>query len=167
MSKSIRRLSGIVLATASLAMGAHAQAQSGNSTMPNEMNASGSSWYAPAGGRYIGLNAGRSDFPGSGKGDAYSLYMGGMMNQNLGLEFGATDFGNSGGRDAYGFSLSAVGRIPLTPAFSLFGKLGGSTAALKTTRATRTTAGAKPTARAWTSTSRKTSPPCCSTTARG
>jgi opacity protein-like surface antigen len=125
MSKSIRRLSGIVLATASLAMGAHAQAQSGNSTMPNEMNASGSSWYAPAGGRYIGLNAGRSDFPGSGKGDAYSLYMGGMMNQNLGLEFGATDFGNSGGRDAYGFSLSAVGRIPLTPAFSLFGKLGG------------------------------------------
>jgi opacity protein-like surface antigen len=86
---------------------------------------SGSNWYAPAGGRYIGLNAGRSDFPGSGSGDAYSLYTGGMVNQTLGLEFGATDFGKSEGRDAYGFNLSGVARIPLTPAFSLFGKLGG------------------------------------------
>lgn len=122
MTKSIRKLSGIVLALASLGLGAAAQAQS-SSTMSSSYG-SGSSWYAPAGGRYIGLNAGRSDFP-SGKGDAYSLYTGGMWNQNLGLEFGATDFGKADGRDAYGFNLSAVGRVPLTPAFSLFGKLGG------------------------------------------
>lgn len=128
MTKSIRKLSGIVLAVAGLALGAAAQAQSSSSTMGSGMSSSygsGSSWYAPAGGRYIGLNAGRSDYSGPGKGDAYSLYTGGMWNQNVGLEFGATDFGKANDRKAYGFNLSAVGRVPLTPAFSLFGKLGG------------------------------------------
>lgn len=124
MSTSIRTLSGLVLAAAGLALGATAQAQSGSS-MGSSMDSS-SSWYAPAGGRYIGFNAGRSDYSrSSSNADAYSLYAGGMWGQNFGLEFGATDFGNSNARDAYGFNLSAVGRVPLTPAFSLFGKLGG------------------------------------------
>lgn len=129
MSTSIRKLSGIVLALTGLALGAAAQAQSSTTTtMTNRsMDSSygGSSWYAPAGGRYIGFNAGRSDIPGADKGDAYSLYTGGMWGQNLGLELGLNDFGSSQGRKAYGFNLSAVGRVPLTPAFSLFGKLGG------------------------------------------
>ena len=121
MSKSIRALSGIVLATASLAMGANALAQSSSSTTAgNDMNANGT-WYAPAGGRYLGLNAGRTDYPGSHKGDAYSLYMGGMWSPNWGMEFGATNFGSDSGNDAYGFNLSAVARLPLTPAFSVFG----------------------------------------------
>lgn len=126
VSKSIRTLSGIVLALAGLTVGAAAQAQS-TSTMGRGTGSSydgGTSWYAPAGGRYIGLNAGRADYPGGGNGDAYSLYTGGMWGQNFGLELGATDFGNAGDRDAYGFNLSAVGRVPLTPAFSVFGKLG-------------------------------------------
>lgn len=126
MSTSIRTLSGIALALAALAGGVGAQAQTSTSSS-NRMGSSydGNSWYAPAGGRYFGLNAGRADFPGSGNGDAYSLYAGGMWSQNFGLELGATDFGKDQGRKAYGFNLSAVGRVPLTPAFSLFGKLGG------------------------------------------
>ncbi len=130
MSTSLRKLSVVVLAIGGMALSAAVQAQSSsmsttttNRTMST--SADGTSWYAPAGGRYIGLNAGRADYPGGGDGDAYSLYTGGMWGQNFGLEFGATDFGNAGPRDAYGFSLSAVGRVPLTPAFSLFGKLGG------------------------------------------
>lgn len=123
MSTSIRTLSGIVLAVAALAGGVAAQAQSTSSGRSSSYDSS--SWYAPAGGRYIGFNAGRADFPGSGNGDAYSLYAGGMWGQNFGLELGANDFGKSEGRKAYGFNLSAVGRVPLTPAFSLFGKLGG------------------------------------------
>lgn len=119
MSTSIRTLSGIALALAALAGGVGAQAQTSTSSYD------GSSWYAPAGGRYLGLNAGRADFPGSGNGDAYSLYAGGMWSQNFGLELGASDFGKDQGRKGYGFNLSAVGRMPLTPAFSLFGKLGG------------------------------------------
>lgn len=127
MSTSIRKLSGIVLAAAGLALGAAAQAQSSTTTTGRSMGSSydGTSWYAPAGGRYIGFNAGRADFPGNGQGDAYSLYTGGMWGQNFGLEFGARDFGRSNGREAYGFNLSAVARVPLTPAFSLFGKVGG------------------------------------------
>lgn len=129
MSTSIRKLLTATLAVTGLAVGAAAQAQSSTSTstgrsMDSSSYDSGSSWYAPAGGRYIGLNAGRSDYPGSNRGDAYSLYTGGMWGENFGLEFGATDFGNAGNRDAYGFNLSAVARVPLTPAFSLFGKLG-------------------------------------------
>ncbi len=128
VSKSIRTLSGIVLALAGLTLGAAVQAQStSTSTMGRGTGTSyegGTSWYAPAGGRYIGLNAGRADYPGS-DGDAYSLYTGGMWGQNFGLEFGATDFGKAGNRDAYGFHLSALARVPLTPAFALFGKVGG------------------------------------------
>ncbi len=120
MSTSIRTLSGIVLALAAVAGGVGAQAQTSSTTSYGS-----TSWYAPAGGRYIGLNAGRADFPGSGHGDAYHLYAGGMWSQNFGLELGAKDFGSNADRKAYGFNLSAVGRVPLTPAFSLFGKLGG------------------------------------------
>lgn len=128
MSTPIRTLSRIVLAVAAVASVASALAQSSTSTTGRGMSTSydgGTSWYAPAGGRYLGVNAGRADFPGAGTGDAYSIYTGGMWSQNFGLEFGANDFGDNADRHAYGFNLSAVGRVPLTPAFSLFGKLGG------------------------------------------
>ncbi len=126
MSTSIRTLSGLVLAAAGLALGTAAQAQSSSTTGMGSRMDSSASWYAPAGGSYVGINAGRSDYSrSSDNGDAYSLYTGGMWSQNFGLEFGATDFGKSNAREAYGFHLSAVGRVPLTPAFSLFGKLGG------------------------------------------
>lgn len=124
MSTSIRKLSGIVLAVASLAWGASAQAQAQSAPSGAASRSDTGNWYAPAGNRYIGLNAGRSDFSGTPNADAYHLYGGATWGQNFGLEFGATDFGQSGDKDAYAFSLSAVGRIPLTEAFTLFGKLG-------------------------------------------
>lgn len=140
MNKPYRKLSGVALALAALTVGAAAQAQStgmGTTTSGMSSGMSGSSWYAPAGGRYIGLNVGRSDFGGGcGIGafncddtsDVYSIYSGGMWNKNFGLEFGATDFGDfdrgASTSSAYGFSIKAVGMVPLTPSFSAFAKVG-------------------------------------------
>ncbi|MDO9405874.1 MAG: outer membrane beta-barrel protein [Polaromonas sp.] len=97
---------------------------------------SGFSMYQPGSG-YIGLNAGRSDYNvGSGNGvfgsddndDAYNIYGGSYFSQYFGLEVGFTDFGKIsrlGGRtDAEGINLSLVGRLPLSPAFSLNAKVG-------------------------------------------
>lgn len=122
MSTPLRTLSSLLLAAASLTLGASAWAQSGRGTGSTY---DGSSWYSPSGGRYIGFNAGRSDYPGPGTGDAYALYTGGTWGQNFGMEFGARDFGRSNGLDAYGFSLSAVARLPLNEVFAVYGKLGG------------------------------------------
>ncbi|MES2978259.1 MAG: outer membrane beta-barrel protein [Pseudomonadota bacterium] len=147
MTKHTRRFSGILLAVAALTMGVAAQAQtsstgaSGSSTMSSSGGFfGGSQWYRPAGGSYIGFNAGRSDFGGScgatqivqlncdNTGDAYSLYTGGMWNKNFGVELGINDFGRidraGGTTKAYGFNISLVGSIPLTQSFSVFGKLG-------------------------------------------
>ncbi len=142
MSKSLK-FSSIALALAALAIGATAQAQtsmSGSRSGSGMSSSYGSSWYAPAGGRYIGFNAGRSDYFGNcsasdvlslscdNTGTAYSLYTGGMWNNSVGMELGATDFGHIdrlGGRTkAYGFNLSAVGRVPMTDTIGLFAKLG-------------------------------------------
>lgn len=140
MSKSLK-FSGMALALAALAIGATAQAQTSTSASRSGMSSSyGSSWYAPAGGRYIGFNAGRSDYFGNcdasdilslscdNTGTAYSIYTGGMWNNNLGMELGATDFGRidrlGGSTKAYGFNLSAVGRVPMTDTIGLFAKVG-------------------------------------------
>jgi len=126
VSTSIRTLSGLVLSAVGLTLGASAQAQSGTASPMGTRMEPSSSWSANAEGGYIGFNAGRSDYRRTnGKGDAYSVYAGRLWGENFGLEIGATDFGNSNSRDAYGFNLSAVGRVPLTPAFALVGKLGG------------------------------------------
>jgi OOP family OmpA-OmpF porin len=127
MRSLTRNFSATVLALAALAAGASAQAQSSNYTL----NSPGS--------RYIGMNVGKSDFSvGNGTGTgifaseskdtAYSIYGGSYYNNNLGMELGFTDFGKisraGGTTKAQGFNLSLVGRLPLSPAFNLLGKVG-------------------------------------------
>lgn len=122
MKKSLRIISSLFMAAASLGTVLGAQAQ-------DNMSAARKS--------YIGLNVGQSDFSlGSGTGlfasesrdTAYSIYAGTYFNYNLGLEFGYTDFGrvNRGGGStrADGLGLSLVGKLPLGDAFNLLGKVG-------------------------------------------
>ena len=130
MNKKVRHFSGIALAVAALGMGVTAQAQSTGAsagTTSSSMS-SGSNWYTPAGARYIGLNAGRTDLNSADNATAYDVYAGGMWNKNFGLEIGMADFGkmNRGAStvDAYGFSVKAVGVMPLSESFSAFAKLG-------------------------------------------
>lgn len=125
MRSLTRNLSATVLAVAALAAGASAQAQSSNYSL----NAPGAS--------YVGVNVGKSDFSvGNGNGifsseskdTAYNIYGGSYFNNNLGMELGFTDFGKinraGGTTKAQGFNLSLVGRLPLSPAFNLLGKVG-------------------------------------------
>ncbi|RYG09664.1 MAG: hypothetical protein EON92_14230, partial [Burkholderiales bacterium] len=126
--KSFSRIATATLVSvAALTAGMSANAQS---------TASGFSMYQPGSG-YIGLNAGRSDFNlGSGTGlfssddndDAYNIYAGSYFSQYFGAEIGFTDFGKvgrlGGTTKAEGINLSLVGRLPLSQAFSLTGKVG-------------------------------------------
>ncbi len=134
MKKNICKFTGAALAVAALTLSAGAQAQSSTSSSGGMSNWSATSWY-PAGNRYIGLNAGRGKIGGScliscdDTADVYNLYTGGMWNKNFGLELGATDFRNfdrgfGNKASAYGFSVKAVGVIPLTESFSAFAKAG-------------------------------------------
>jgi hypothetical protein len=132
MQSLIRTFSGTVLAVAALTAitGAHAQGSSTSSTAGNY------SWYVP-GSAYIGLNVGKSNYSlSSGAGGfasdkrdtAYNIYGGGYFNRNFGLELGYNDFGRvsraGGNTEAEGINLSLVGRLPLSPSFSLLGKVG-------------------------------------------
>ncbi len=125
MRSLTRNFSATVLALAALAAGASAQAQNSNYSL----NAPGAS--------YVGVNVGKSDFSvGNGNGifsseskdTAYSIYGGSYFNNNLGMEVGFTDFGKinraGGTTKAQGFNVSLVGRLPLSPAFNLLGKVG-------------------------------------------
>lgn len=139
MNKNHRKLTGLAAAVMALTLSAGASAQStdsmSNSSSGGTMsNWSGTSWY-PAGNRYIGLNAGSGDISGTcvvncdDNTDVYSLYTGGMWNKNFGLEVGATDYqsfdrGVGNTLSAYGFSIKAVGVIPLTQSLSAFAKAG-------------------------------------------
>jgi opacity protein-like surface antigen len=118
----------IALAAATLAMAGVAQAQSSPS--------SGYSMYAP-GATYIGINAGQSNyrlnngvggFASDQRKNAYSIYGGGYFSNNFGVELGYTDFDRinraGGSTKAEGFSVSLVGKLPLSPSFNLLGKLG-------------------------------------------
>lgn len=124
----LKSLTLIAAATLTLASGVQAQ-------MTNSAN-SGYSMNSP-GSRYIGFNAGKSNFKlnnGLGafasdrKDTSYSLYGGSYFNNNFGLELGYTDFGRvsraGGSTRADGVNLSAVGRLPLSPSFNVLGKLG-------------------------------------------
>lgn len=130
MTKTLRQLSGVALAVATLGMGVTAQAQStGASTgMTASSMSSGSGWYMPQGGRYIGLNAGRTDLHLARDATAYDVYAGAMWNKHFGLEIGLADFGRmqrgANTVEAYGFSAKAVGVMPLSQSFSAFAKLG-------------------------------------------
>ena len=94
--------------------------------------------YTP-GSSYIGLNAGRSNFKlGKGTGlfgsdtkdNAYSIYAGSYFNPNFGLELGYIDFGRvsrgGGTTRAQGANLSLIGKLTLSEAFSLTGRVGGT-----------------------------------------
>ena len=124
MRSLIRTFSATVLAAAALTAAAGAQAQSSYTL------------YAP-GSAYIGLNAGQSDFSlGNGLGGfpsdkhdtVYNFYTGSYFSQYFGAELGYTHFGKitraGGDTKAEGINLSVVGRMPLSPQFSLLGKLG-------------------------------------------
>ncbi len=130
MKKNIRKYSGIALAVATLGMGvtAHAQSTGASTGMTGSSMSSGSDWYMPAGGSYIGLNAGRTDLNAARNATAYDAYAGGMWNKNFGLEIGMADFGNmnrgASAVEAYGFSVKAVGVMPLSQSFSAVAKLG-------------------------------------------
>ncbi len=121
---NIPKLSGIVLAVAVFGLGLTAHAQgTGTST-----GMSSSNWAPTAGQRYIGLNGGSTDLRQGDNSTAYEIYAGGMWNKNFGLEIGLTDFGkiNRPGNsvNANGFSVKAVGVVPLSESFSAFAKLG-------------------------------------------
>lgn len=134
MNKNSYSLSALALLTLAMTLGTAAQAQSAE---PSVRAAPMTDWYAPAGGRYVGIDVSNTKFSGScGLGGfacedsttGYSIYAGGMWNKNLGLEIGATDFGKidraGGSTKAYGFSLKAVGVTPLTESLSAFAKAG-------------------------------------------
>lgn len=136
MQSLTRTFSATVLAVAALAAATGAQAQSTSSSSTSASASSNYTFYAP-GSRYFGLNIGQSDFSlpnGAGgfgsdnKDTSYNIYGGTYFNNNFGVELGYTDFGkiNRGGgqTDAEGINLSLVGRLPLSNAFNLLGKVG-------------------------------------------
>jgi OOP family OmpA-OmpF porin len=109
-----------------------AQAQTSKSA-----NAANRTSMLAPGSAYVDLSLGMSDFSvGNGfdnfdsdDGDtSYSLRAGSYFNENLGLELGYTDFGSvpraGGTTKADALSLSLVGKLPLSPAFNLLGKIG-------------------------------------------
>lgn len=130
MKKSHPLFAALAIATASLATASGVLAQS------NTSNASPYALYG-SGNSYIGLNAGQSDFSvsnGTGvfpidkRDDAYSIYAGSYINNNLGFEAGYVDFGRigraGGNTKANGINLSVVGKLPLGNSFNLLGKVG-------------------------------------------
>ena len=121
---SIRPLSAVAQAFAALVMGSAAHAQSASSST----GLSSSNWIPAAGQRYIGLNGGNTDLRLGDNSTAYDIYAGGLWNKNFGLELGMTDFGKirrpDNSVEAYGFSVKAVGMMPLTESFGAFVKLG-------------------------------------------
>ena len=133
MNKNRYSLTALALVTLAMTLGSSVNAQ----TSPAPASASGTNWYTPIGGRYVGIDIGSAKFSGGcGLGglpcedssDAYSIYTGGMWNKNFGMELGATDFGSvdraGGTAKAYGFSLKAVGVAPLTESLAAYAKVG-------------------------------------------
>ena len=129
MKKFHHHAARLILAAAALTLAAGVQAQNSPSNNKGTPYGLGSS--------YIDLGAGESDFSlgngigifGSDQGDtSYSLRAGRYVNENWGVELGYTDFGSinrAGGRTkADGINISLIGKMPLSPAFNLLGKLG-------------------------------------------
>lgn len=125
------KLSGFVLAVASMTLAAGVQAQT--SSNPGM----GRGLYAP-GASYIGFNAGRSNFKNLGNGTglfgsnqrdtSYSLSGGTYFNDNFGVELGYSAFGRvaraGGTTDAEGINLGLVAKAPLGDQFNLLGRIG-------------------------------------------
>ena len=128
MKTSLRVTTGLLAVAASFTLAAGAQAQTASPTYSSMVN---------AGGAYVDLNVGRSDYSlgngigvwDSSEGDTtYTARIGSYFNDNLGMEMGYTDFGTinraGGSTRARGLSFSLVGKYPVTPAFNLLGKIG-------------------------------------------
>jgi len=128
MHTSLRITASLLAVAASFTLAGMAQAQTiGSNATPSYR----------AGGSYFDFNAGQSDYSlsdGVGIWDkddsdnAYSAHIGSYFNDNVGLELGYTDFGQisraGGSTKARGISLSLVGKFPVSPSFSLLGKIG-------------------------------------------
>ena len=125
------RISSLVLGFASLTLAAGVQAQ----TSTTARSDSGYSLFSP-GTSYIGLNAGQANFklnnglggfPAEQRRNSYSLYGGSYLN-NLGAEIGYTNFGRvtraGGSTKAEGFNLGVVGKLPVTQALNVIGRIG-------------------------------------------
>ncbi len=130
---SPRLMFNLFVAVASLATMPVVQAQSAESYGNNHAPMYGTA------NSYMGLNAGQSDFSrvnngtglfGSDKNTtAYNIYAGSYFNnKTMGFELGYIDFGSinrAGGRTkADGINLSLIGRMPISGAFNLLGKVG-------------------------------------------
>jgi opacity protein-like surface antigen len=128
MKNHFRLTASLLALAASFTLAAGAQAQTAAPSHTGMYN---------AGGSYADLNVGQSDFSldnglnafDSNEGDTtYGVRIGSYFNENLGVELGYTDFGsvNRGGGNtrARGINLSLVGKLPLSPAFNLLGKIG-------------------------------------------
>jgi OOP family OmpA-OmpF porin len=125
VKKSTHIFPALALAAAALAGSVSAQTQT-----------SSASWYAPST-TYIGFNAGHSHYRGGcgtgafscdEKDNAYSIYGGGMFNNNVGFELGYIDMGRieraGGNTKAHGFNVSLLGRVPVNQTLGFFGKVG-------------------------------------------
>jgi OmpA-OmpF porin, OOP family len=123
MTQSQFRISGLCVALSALAFTTGVCAQEKTYDVRNS---------------YFGLSVGQSDYRlGDGnlysaehQNIAYSGNVGGYFrNSNLGLELGYIDFGKvgraGGTTKAQGVSLDLIGRLPLSNAFNLLGKVGG------------------------------------------
>jgi len=99
--------------------------------------------FAADSGFYIGANVGKATLSGSPYSDfakksdtSLGLLGGYQVNKNLAVEMQYIDFGKSYAQAAYpikttGVSLSAVGILPVSGSFSVFGKLGVASTTLK------------------------------------
>ncbi len=102
-------------------------------------DASRTSWIPYTRNGYMGLNLGRSNFGTScgtlalrcdNSDTSGHIYLGGYFNPYLGAEIGYINLGDiqraGGSTEADGVNLSLVARAPLSPTFSLYGKLGAT-----------------------------------------
>lgn len=78
---------------------------------------------AAGNGLYIGADVGNADF-GSDDDTAFKLYAGYKFHPNVAVEGGWASLYDKGGVEATSLEVVAVGMFPLTPQFSLLGKLG-------------------------------------------
>lgn len=74
-------------------------------------------------GLYIGADVGNADF-GSDDDTAFKLYAGYKFHPNVAVEGGWASLYDKNGVEATSLEVVAVGMFPLTPQFSLLGKLG-------------------------------------------
>jgi OOP family OmpA-OmpF porin len=134
MTSNLRALAHGAVAMAALGFAFGACAQTSQSSLAKEIDASASQ----SGKSFIDLSIGHATY-GTSCGNvagltcsrgttSYSLTGGNMLTENLGVELSAMNLGKAdragGSVVARGVNLSAVGRLPLSDSFALEGKVG-------------------------------------------